>query len=215
MDAHEARTVGALLRKIRFDRDLSLEVVAGRAGISAGFLSRVERGEAALERLSHWRGIADALGIALSEILRLPVPAPGNGHTDSSVVAVRGALDEVILGSPRGDVLPTETLRARVAAIHGDNRACRFPEVASALPGLIRDLHTTLAVGRDGDVLLPLAVFLHVQVTRLWLRYAAAPIDLRRHVVFLARGLARESNAITTLGVAAYGVADTLIADGA
>lgn len=61
MDAGEAKTVGALLRKIRFKRDMTLEQVAGLAGISAGFLSRVERGLAPLERLSHWRGVADAL----------------------------------------------------------------------------------------------------------------------------------------------------------
>ncbi|MGH3905576.1 MAG: helix-turn-helix domain-containing protein [Pseudonocardiaceae bacterium] len=67
--------VGAQLRRMRFDRGLSLEVVAGLAGFSAGFLSRVERGQAVLDRLSHWRGLADALGVSLPCLLRLPVPA--------------------------------------------------------------------------------------------------------------------------------------------
>jgi len=55
VDADEAKTVGGLLRKIRFKRGLTLEVVAGLAGVSAGFLSQVERGLVPLERLSHWR----------------------------------------------------------------------------------------------------------------------------------------------------------------
>ncbi|MGH2602269.1 MAG: helix-turn-helix domain-containing protein [Pseudonocardiaceae bacterium] len=75
IDLRETMTVGAQLRRIRLNRGLSLEVVAGLAGFSAGFLSRVERGELALDRLTHWRGISDALGIPLPDLLRLPVPS--------------------------------------------------------------------------------------------------------------------------------------------
>ncbi|MGH8922058.1 MAG: helix-turn-helix domain-containing protein, partial [Actinomycetes bacterium] len=74
MEPGEAKTVGALLRKIRFKRGLTLDVVAGLAGISGGLLSLVERGLAPLERLSHWRGVADALGVPLADLLRLDVP---------------------------------------------------------------------------------------------------------------------------------------------
>ncbi|MCA1703756.1 MAG: helix-turn-helix domain-containing protein, partial [Actinobacteria bacterium] len=45
IDCRETRAVGAQLRRIRFNRRLTLEVVAGLAGFSAGFLSRVERDE--------------------------------------------------------------------------------------------------------------------------------------------------------------------------
>lgn len=105
MDAYEVKSVGALLRKIRLKRDLTLEVVAGLAGVTAGFLSRVERGLAPLERLSHWRGIANALGVPLSDLLRLELPAPGNGGTDSATEAVRDALDAAATGYPGGAVL--------------------------------------------------------------------------------------------------------------
>ncbi|MGQ0773806.1 MAG: helix-turn-helix domain-containing protein, partial [Pseudonocardiales bacterium] len=71
MDAGEAKSVGEQLRKIRLKRDLTLEVVAGLAGITAGYLSRVERGLAPLERHSHWKGIAAALGVPLWELMRL------------------------------------------------------------------------------------------------------------------------------------------------
>lgn len=75
IDCRETTTVGAQLRRIRLHRGLSLEVVAGLAGFSAGFLSRVERGELVLDRLSHWCGIAKALRVPLPELLRLPVPS--------------------------------------------------------------------------------------------------------------------------------------------
>jgi hypothetical protein len=81
-------------------------------------------------------------------------------------------------------------VRDQVARFLQHKRVCRFPEVAAELPGLIRDMHTTLATGADHGELLELAVYLHVHVTDPWLILAAAPNDLRRRVVFLARRLA-------------------------
>ncbi|MGH3930514.1 MAG: helix-turn-helix domain-containing protein [Pseudonocardiaceae bacterium] len=214
MDPSEAKSVGALLRKIRFKRDMTLEEVAGLAGISAGFLSQVERGLAPLERLSHWRGVADALRVPLSDLLRLEVPLPGNGHTDSATEAVRDALHSAQAGYPGGEPLPVIVLQQRVTSVHRLNRQCRFPDVGRVLPELIRDLHTTLALGRDLGTLLPLGVLLHVQVTRNWLAFAGAPTDLRRQAMFLAQDLAREHNEATSLASAAFGLAQTLTLGG-
>ncbi|MGH3924861.1 MAG: hypothetical protein ACRDTT_18700, partial [Pseudonocardiaceae bacterium] len=172
-------------------------------------------GLAPLERLSHWRGVADALGIPLSELLRLELPAPGNGHTDSATEAVRDALSAVQAGYPGGERLPLPVLQQRVSSVHRLNRQCRFQDVGRVLPELIRDLHTTLAAGRDLGTLLPLGVLLHVQVTRNWLAYAGAPTDLRRQAMFLAQDLAQEHNEATSLASAAFGLAQTLTIGGA
>jgi transcriptional regulator with XRE-family HTH domain len=103
---------------------------------------------------------------------------------------------------------------ADVLQIHQRTRACQFVEIASALPQLIRDLHATLSTGSDHGELLGLAVRLHVHVVRVWLGQAGASADLRRRVVFLARRLAHEHGAVTTVGVAAFGVADVLAGGG-
>jgi hypothetical protein len=87
--------------------------------------------------------------------------------------------------------------------------------VAAELPGLVRDVHTTLATGADHGALLELAVYLHVHVTSYWLILAAAPTDLLRRVVFLAWRLAQERDEVTTLGVAGFAVAETLLNGGA
>ncbi|MGH3938842.1 MAG: helix-turn-helix domain-containing protein [Pseudonocardiaceae bacterium] len=214
MNADEAKSVGGLLRKIRLKRGLTLEVVAGLAGITAGFLSRVERGEAPLERHSHWKGVAAALGVPLWDLLRLELPAPGNGHTDSATVAVQDALDAAKAGYPGGELLPVSVLQQRVARAHKLDRQCRFREVGRVLPELIRDLHTALAAGRDLGTLLPLGVLLHVQLTRNWLAYAVAHIDVRRQAMFLAQDLAREHNEPTSLASAAFGLTQTLTIGG-
>ena len=215
MDAEEARTIGQRVLQIRKARGKTQEVIAGLAGISPPTLSRIENGKHPLDSLSQLVGLANALGIPPSELTRLPVPAPANGHTDSTIEAVRLALDAIDIDRPGGLVVPVEVLRARVTQIHQQRRACQFADVATALPGLIRDLHTTLNTGRDHGELLELAVYLHVHVTRLWLLHAAGPTDLIRRTVFLARRLAQQRDEVATLAMAAFGTADVLLTGGA
>ncbi|MGH4018041.1 MAG: helix-turn-helix domain-containing protein [Pseudonocardiaceae bacterium] len=214
VDTEDNITMGRRLRRIRLARRKTQQVVADRAGISKGYLSMLERGERTLDSLRLIVALAGALEIAPSELTEIPIPAPGNGHTDSVVEAVRLALDAVAVNSPGGLVLPADVLAGRVTRLHEMSRRARFPEVAGDLPGLIRDLHTSIAAGRDVPELLALAVHLHVHVTRMWLGYAGAPVDLRRRAVFLARNMAQEHGEPTTLGMAAYGTADVLLTGG-
>jgi len=214
VDAEEARTIGWRLRRVRDARDKSLRVVAGLAGMSSSTLHRIEHGQRAVT-LSEIRALADALEIAPSELTKLPVPAPANGHTDSTIEGVRLALDAADVDQPDGLVLPVAVLREQVARIHAQRRACQFADVATGLPGLIRTVHTTLATGADHAELLDLAVYLHVHVTRLWLAHVSAPTDLVRRTVFLAQRLARERDDVTTLAVSSFGVADALQHGGA
>jgi transcriptional regulator with XRE-family HTH domain len=214
MDAEEARTIGWALWRVRDDRGKSLRVIAGLAGMSKATLSRIERGERS-PTLKEVLALADALQISVSDLTRLPVPAPANGHTDSTTEAVRLALDGIEADQPGGMVLPVAVLRERVARIHAQRRACRFAEVATDLPGLIRNLHTTLATGADHGELLELAVYLHVHVTLGWLGVAAAPTDLRRRAAFLSRRLAQEHGGVTMVGMAGFAVATRLLTGGA
>jgi transcriptional regulator with XRE-family HTH domain len=210
----DARTIGRRLLQIRNARGKSLRVIAGLAGISKSRLSQIERGEVALDRRSEILALADALQVAPSELVKLPFPAPGNGNTDTTVKAVRRALTAVDYGGAGGQVLPVEVLRDRLSRLQEMRRGCRFAEAATDLPVLIRDLHTTLATGRDVAELLPLAVYLHTQVTSMWLLDACAPIDLRREVASLARRLAWEHGQGVTLGVAAFATTRLLVSEG-
>ncbi|MGH3975667.1 MAG: helix-turn-helix domain-containing protein [Pseudonocardiaceae bacterium] len=192
----------------------SLRVIAGLAGISSSTLHRIEHGQRAVT-LSEIVALATALEIAPSELTKLPVPAPANGHTDSTTEAIRLTLDAINADYPDGLVLPPAALRNQVAQIHIQWRACQFAEVTTTLPELIRNLHTTLATGTDHAELLDLAVYLHVHVTRQWLVHAGAPTDLVRRTVFLARRLAQDRDEVTTLAVAEFAVADVLLSSGA
>ncbi|MGH3810987.1 MAG: helix-turn-helix domain-containing protein [Pseudonocardiaceae bacterium] len=214
MDAEEARTIGRRLRQIRHARGKSLRVVAGLAGMSKSHLQRIERGERALDSRSQTAALANALDIAPSELNSLPVPAPGNGHTDTAIEAVRLALMAVSCNRPGGKVVPVEELRARVEALHpGSGRDLK--QVGAALPALIRDLHSTMAAGRNVAKLLDLAVLLHAQDSRGWLWIHSAPLDLRWQAASLAQRMAQERDTPTAMGVATWGAVVEMLAGGA
>ena len=211
MDAEEARTIGFALWRVRDDRRKSLQVVAGLAGMSKSHLSRIERGERS-PTLKEIRALADALQVAPGDLMSLPVPAPANGETDSTIKAVRRALRDVGHGRPGGEVLPVEVLRDRVmATVDAHSRSYRDREIGAALPGLIADLHTTLAAGRD---VVDLVVLLHVGATIGWLRVAGAAIDLREQAVLLGRKAAEELDTPTALGLATWGGLHVMLAAG-
>ncbi len=208
-------SIGDRLRRIRRSRGKSQGVIAGLAGISTGHLSRLESGERALNRRSVIGAPPTALQVAPSELTHLPMPPPGDGDTDAAVQAIRHALMAVNGSRPGGQVVPVDALRSRVAQVRETRRRAGFIEVGAALPALIRDLHTTVAAGRDVPALLELGVVTHVHVTLMWLRDAHASLDLRWQAATLARDMARDRDEATTFGVATFGVANALLAAGA
>lgn len=217
MDVDEdARMMGRRVRRIRKSRRKSLVVLAGLTGMSIATLSRIENGLRALDRHSEIVTLAAALEISPSELMKSPVPAPGNGHTDATIEAVRRALMGASHGLPGGQVLPLEVLRARVNATIDALCLCeRERDAGAALPGLIRDLHTTLAAGRDVAELLPLMVWLHTQATVSWLSITDAPVDLRSHALMLARHAAGDCGTAVSAGLVAAASARVGFAAGA
>ncbi len=202
-NAGEAATIGWRLWRLRTDRGKGLRVAAGLAGMGKDTLNRIELGERS-PTLHELAALAEALQISMSELTRLPMPAPANGETDSIIAAIDLALMAAGDGMPGGQVFPVEALRQRVTAVVDALCRCeREREVGAALPGLIADLHTSIAAGRDVAELLELAVWLHTQVTVSWLRLAGASLDLCGQAVMLARQAARERDTAAPMGLVA------------
>jgi transcriptional regulator with XRE-family HTH domain len=217
VDGDDGLTIGQRLRVIRNARHKSLRVVAGLAGMGKSRLSQIERGEVALDSLSEILALAEALQISPSELIRLPVPAPANGQTDSAIKAVFLALMAARRNRPGGQVLPVEALRARVmATVDAHNRCDRGGDVGAALPALIRDLHTSIAAGRDVAALLDLAVFLHANATLGWLRNVAlAAVELREMAAELALHAAERRDTPEARGLAVWGGLYVMVTAGA
>jgi transcriptional regulator with XRE-family HTH domain len=215
VEVEDARTVGRRLRQIRKSRRKPLVVVAGLAGMSKSQLDRIERGEVALDRISDILALAEALEISPSELIRLPVPAPANGHTDSAIKAVFLALMAASRNRPGGQVLPVEALRARITAVMDVHCRGLSSEVGGVLPGLIQDLHTSIAAGRDVAELLDLAVLLHSHVTVGWLRVAGAAVELRELAAELATRVAEHRDTPEARGLAVWGGMHVMVMAGA
>jgi Helix-turn-helix domain len=215
VDVDDGLTIGQRLRMIRNAREKSLRVVAGLAGMGKSRLSQIERGEVALDSLSEIVALANALEVAPSELIRLPLPAPINGSTDSATSAVRGALMAVNRGRPGGQVVSVDVLRDRITATLAAHYSCRRDkEVGAVLPDLIRDLHTSIAAGRNVAQLLDLAVLLHSGATPGWLRVAGAELDLREQAVLLAHQAAQHRDTPAALGLATWGGLHVMLAAG-
>ncbi|MGH3929714.1 MAG: helix-turn-helix domain-containing protein, partial [Pseudonocardiaceae bacterium] len=208
-----ASTIGQRLWQIRRARGKSLRVIGGLAGLSASTLSRIENGLRALDSRSETVALANALGVAPSELTRVTEQAPDDGEGVAEK-AVRRALIAVTRDDPGGQVVPVDVLRTRVAALVVAQSECRLEQVGRELPALIRDLHTTMAAGRDVEELLEMAVVVHVQGTHLWLYKVGGSTDLGWQAETLARQAAREHGGAELLGLAASGAANGLLAAG-
>jgi transcriptional regulator with XRE-family HTH domain len=214
-DEPSASDIGHRLRQIRHARGRSLAVVAGLAGISTSYLSRLESGARALDRRSLILDLANALEVAPSEITGAGVVSPGRLEEDRSLNAVRLALLAVSMNDARGELVPVEVLASRTAALLEAQRECRSAEVGAELPALIRDLHTTLEAGRDVEPLLRLLALTHVQGTQAWLTDIGANMDLAWQAVTLARQAAARTDDPLSHAVSAFGTAFGLMGAGA
>src|SRR5262245_12270504 len=90
--AETAREIGRRLRSARDGAGLTLAEVARRAGVSEGFLSKLERGQASAS-IANLLQLADALGLGLHELF-----AGGTTPAKTRVAIHRGqqpALEEV------------------------------------------------------------------------------------------------------------------------
>lgn len=212
--ADDARTIGRRLRSIRHARRKSLRVVAELAGISPSYLSRLESGERALDRRSLIVALAAALQVAPTELTEIALPATSEPGTDTAADAVRLALLAVGMGQPAGEVLDADVLRERVGGLLDAQQACRHDAVGTTLPALIRDLHATVAAGRDGAEVSALVPLLHVQGTQAWLRDVGAPLDLGWQAASLAQQSAERLAEPAALGLAAFGTVHGLLAAG-
>lgn len=83
MDAEDARTIAQRARRIRHRRGLSLDVVAGLAGISKPCLSALERGQRGFNRRGLIEDLAEALGCSVVDLTGQRYAPPDRGTADA------------------------------------------------------------------------------------------------------------------------------------
>jgi transcriptional regulator with XRE-family HTH domain len=83
VETENAQSIGARARKIRRRRGLSLDVAAGLAGITKGYLSMLERGQRGFNRRGMLDELANALGCSVADLTGQPYLPPDRATADA------------------------------------------------------------------------------------------------------------------------------------
>ena len=96
--------LGGRIRALRAEQGLTLQVVAGRTGLSSSMVSMVERGRTS-PSIGTLIAIASALGVHMSELFELDVDGPRNAvqraDEQQVVEATGGVLRRLVQVDPR------------------------------------------------------------------------------------------------------------------
>ncbi|MGH3933847.1 MAG: helix-turn-helix domain-containing protein, partial [Pseudonocardiaceae bacterium] len=155
MDVEDARTIGARTRMIRRRRGLGLEVVAGLAGITGGYLSMLERGQRGFNRRGLIEDLAEALGCSVVDLTGQPYAQPADRWTAGAVASLDDirlalndyAFDERPTASPR----PLEALVSETddASAHRDQ--ARYHSAGQNLSAVLLELQSHVYARKSTD----------------------------------------------------------------
>ncbi|HEX6402140.1 MAG TPA: helix-turn-helix transcriptional regulator [Pseudonocardiaceae bacterium] len=150
MDAEEASAIGVRAATIRRRRGLSQDVVAGLAGISAPYLSQLERGQRGFNRRGLLEDLADALGCSVADLTGQPYLPPDRASADAlaTLPAVSVALHDCsLLDAPDVPVRPVERLAALVAQANRHVDETRYQLAGRDLGAVLTELHVHAVSG--------------------------------------------------------------------
>jgi hypothetical protein len=128
---------------------MSLETLAGLAGVSTSFLSMVENNLRPLNNRHHVAAIADALKVSVTDLTGQPY-SPGNdremAEVQSGLAVVRDTLARRSLYFPEGTgARPVPVLREETEKIAKLRQAGKTADAVRTLPGILDELHEAFA----------------------------------------------------------------------
>jgi transcriptional regulator with XRE-family HTH domain len=156
MNAGQPRTIGGRIREIRVWRGMSLKATAELAGITEGYLSRIERNKRPVTRRSLLDAIAEALRVAPSELAGQAFPPSTKAdqamvETQAAMTELDAALSDYELGQPAGETArPWPAVAAELHQLNTQLRpAADYTAQGAVLPGLLAELHTLYVTDPD------------------------------------------------------------------
>jgi transcriptional regulator with XRE-family HTH domain len=159
-DSGEQR-IGANVRAARRARGMSLEVLAGLAGRSKGWLSKVENGHARLERRQDIAALAEALAVSADSLVGQPTPEIQARSEPYDFRPLRAALMDTSIDDPRD--VPARPVAVLAALTKDQDQALRrvdYQTLTQQLPPVLNELqvHAATATGADRGLALRLLV---------------------------------------------------------
>lgn len=150
MDDDDARSIGQRVRMVRRRRGLSLDVVAGLAGISAPYLSLLERGLRGFNRRGLLEDLAGALGCSVADLTGQPYLQTDRATAKAlaTLPPVSVALHDCTLSDvPDVNPRPLEHLATLVATANQHVDEARYQLAGRDLGGVLTELHVHAVTG--------------------------------------------------------------------
>jgi transcriptional regulator with XRE-family HTH domain len=173
VDVYDASAIGARARKIRCRRGLSLDVAAGLAGISKGYLSMLERGQRGFNRRGMLDELANALGCSVADLTGQPYLAPDreSARAKTVIAQIERGLNEATLDDvPDLRPRPLDTLDGWVRSATDLRDAASYRSSGEGIDAVLIELQVHVATS-DG---------------RVWQRAAELLIQAAYHAFVLA-----------------------------
>jgi transcriptional regulator with XRE-family HTH domain len=165
--------IGLTVRRARHAKGLTLEQLAGRAGKTKAWLSKIERGLLPLEKRGDIAALAEALGVSADTLLGEPAPEIQPGRRTWNLQPLRAMLLDASPDDPPD--IPARPVPALAAVTGGVDAALRradYDAMNRDLPSLLGELqvHTAGADAPDRDEALRLLI-LAAESASLMLRH--------------------------------------------
>jgi transcriptional regulator with XRE-family HTH domain len=142
----EYTTIGARVRICRRYRGMTLETLAGLAGLSTSYLSMVENGRRQLDRRSYIEAIASALQVSVTDLTGQPYSPTDTAQAaaQAAVPALRLALFDGNLDDVHAtpDLPPLPELLKTVRKVEELCADSDFARYGALLPSLLENLHS-------------------------------------------------------------------------
>jgi transcriptional regulator with XRE-family HTH domain len=154
LDAEEASAIGARARMIRRRRGLSQEVVAGLAGITAAYLSMLERGLRGFNRRGLIEDLANALGCSVADLTGQPYLPPDweSARAKQVITQIEQGLNEATLHDvPDLRPRPLDSLNVWVNSTAELRDTARYQPSGEDIGAVLIELqvHVATSIGRD------------------------------------------------------------------
>lgn len=144
--------IGARVRQIRRRRGLSQDVIAGRAGISKPYLSRLESGQREFNKRGLVEDLAEALGCSPADLTGAATPTPDRRALDAAtavpalMVALHDCTFDDVPDIPHRPVPELVRLAVQAAAEADD---AQYAGSGSQLGDLLTELQVAAVTGPD------------------------------------------------------------------
>jgi len=154
VDIEDARTIGARARRIRRRRGLSLNVVAGLAGIKKQYLSMLELGQRGFNRRGLIEDLAEALGCSVADLTGQPYLAPDRRSAEVSAALADISVtlhDATLHDVPDVPARPLPQLITAAGRAHAHVDDARYGAASHGLAALLTELHVHAVTGSPED----------------------------------------------------------------